>query len=56
MTHYLVTLGHGIRRNVIAKTTFEAIRSALSTLTIDEQVLVTIDLIRIKAEPVRRLA
>lgn len=54
MRHYLVSLGHGIRRNVIAASAFEAIRHALGTLTLDEQMIVTVDQIRIKAEPVRR--
>lgn len=56
MKHYLVNLGHGIHRNVIASSTFEAIRHALGSLTLDEQMLVTIDRISIKAEPVRKLA
>lgn len=52
--HYLVTLGHGIHRNVIATSSFEAIRIALDALTISDQMLVTIDLIRITAKPARR--
>lgn len=54
MKHYLVNLGHGVRCNVIAMTTFDAIRSALNTLTLAEQMLVTVDGIRIKAEPVSK--
>lgn len=56
MKHYLVNLGHGVRRNVIARTTFDAIRCALTTLTLAEQMLVTVDGIHIKAEPVSKVA
>ncbi len=52
MTHYLVTLGVGITRNVIASSPFEAIRVALGTLTLSEQSVITVGGFRIVTKPV----
>ena len=56
MKNYIVTLGRGIQRNVIAAHAFAAIRTALGTLSISEQAQVIVRNMRIKAEPARRLA
>ena len=54
MKHYLINLGAGITRNIIAASPFDAIRTALDTLTLAEQVTITGAGIRISARPVAR--
>lgn len=41
MKIYLILFGHGITRHIIARDPFEALRTALGTLTIVDQMVIT---------------